>query len=386
MKNIRFLLLIAVVLLPSLALSQPLSLKERIKQRDFPSIFQAWTDSAGAYRTKEKALHDLYWHDPRAFELNWNNRYVGLADGFTAESIRLGKTFRDSLLQLNPQLVLLTEICYRDREPGYLPADSKWWMRDSKGAYVFGWEEGGFIRLELRDTSFQNNLAKKASEAIKTGVFDGIFLDWWNENEYLDERLLILKKIRQAIGPDALIIVNANELEIPNSAPYVNGLFMECWDSPDATVAKWEKYRTTLEWAEANLREPRVNCLETWWKNSRDDLNRMRATTTMSLTRSNGYSLFSDPNTLPTPDHLHDWYDFYNVNLGVPLSNGTKRTDNAYQRNFSNGSVLYNPIGNTEVTVEFAQPYKSTASGNVNTKFTVQAFDGDIFIKQPPNK
>jgi hypothetical protein len=46
--------------------------------------------------------------------------------------------------------------------------------------------------------------------------------------------------------------------------------------------------------AEGHLREPRVNCLETWYHKSRDDLNLMRATTTLALTRSEGYCLFSE--------------------------------------------------------------------------------------------
>jgi hypothetical protein len=36
----------------------------------------------------------------------------------------------------------------------------------------------------------------------------------------------------------------------------------------------------------------RINCLESWFHQSRDDLNLMRATTTLALTRSDGYALF----------------------------------------------------------------------------------------------
>jgi hypothetical protein len=37
-----------------------------------------------------------------------------------------------------------------------------------------------------------------------------------------------------------------------------------------------------------------------------------------ALVFSNGYALFSDPNSLPTPDHLHDWYPFWDKSLGKP--------------------------------------------------------------------
>ena len=75
-------------------------------------------------------------------------------------------------------------------------------------------------------------------------------LDWWNEDgatssigvddwsdtiltreTELKARLSILRKIREHVGDDFLILVNANMRQIPKSAPYVNGLFMECYKS-----------------------------------------------------------------------------------------------------------------------------------------------------------
>ena len=50
----------------------------------------------------------------------------------------------------------------------------------------------------------------------------------------------------------------------------------------------------------------------------------MRATTTLALTHGDGYCLFSDPNPLPTPDHMHNWYPFWNKSLGRPLRSGPR--------------------------------------------------------------
>ena len=54
----------------------------------------------------------------------------------------------------------------------------------------------------------------------------------------------------------------------------------------------------------------------------RDGGEHLRATTTLSLVRSDGYALFSDPNPLPTPDHLHDWYPFWDKSLGKTAGDG----------------------------------------------------------------
>jgi len=45
----------------------------------------------------------------------------------------------------------------------------------------------------------------------------------------------------------------------------------------------------------------------------------MRAVTTLTLTHGNGCCLFSDPNPLPTRDHLHNWHAFWNKSLGNRL-------------------------------------------------------------------
>lgn len=133
--------------------------------------------------------------------------------------------------------------------------------------------------------------------------------------------------------------------------------------------------------AERNLRKSRINCLETWYHTSRDDLPLMRAATTLSLTLSDGYCLFADPNPLPTPDHLHNWYPFWNHRLGKPVSSGVKRNDGSLVREFSGGTVVYNPMGNRPVTVSFPDVRTSAASGKRSRQHTVSGADGDFFMK-----
>ena len=88
----------------------------------------------------------------------------------------------------------------------------------------------------------QNLMVNQAVALYKSGLFDGIILDWWNEDyatssiavddwsetiltpeAELEARLAILRKIREQVGDDFLILVNANMRQIPKSAQYVNG-------------------------------------------------------------------------------------------------------------------------------------------------------------------
>lgn len=342
-------------------------------------MFQAWNPADNLPledRWTTVARHDLVFHAPDFFGLKWNRSPVGLANGFTPESVTAALALRKRLLAANPHLVLLAESRYWDAHRSYLPENSPWWKRDKNGKFEMGWEEGGYIKLDLANPEFQKQVAAQAQAAVRSGVFDGVMLDWWQDD---DNHLALIKQVREAIGPDALILANANDHPTPRTAPYVNGYFMECFRSK--TAEDWQRITETLLWAEGNLRTPRINCLETWYQTSRNDLNRMRATTALSLTASDGYCLFSDPNPLPTPDHLHNWYPFWNKSLGRPLARGTKQPDGTRRREFLKGTVVYNPPDNIEQTLTFPEERRSLATGKTARSHRIQPLEGDIFLR-----
>ncbi len=351
---------------------------QRVSERDFPSVFQAWNPAEPPEEeppVRTEARHDLLSHGADFFGLHWDAEHAGLATGFTEDSLRAGLERRAALLKLNPNMVLLCEIRYRDAHRSFLPADSGWWLRDEEGETVVGWEEGGYLLLDFNDPTYQEHVARRARAAVASGVFDGVLLDWWKED---DQRVSLVRKVREAIGDDGLILVNANDRKSPRSAPFINGHFMECYRS--AKPEDWARIEASLVWAESNLREPRINCLETWYAESRADLHLMRATTTLGLTRSDGYVLFADPNPLPTPDHLHDWYPFWDAELGRPLAPGEKRADGSVLRRFEKGYAVYNPPGGP-TTVAFESPHRRVSDGVVGRVHEVGAVDGDIFIE-----
>ena len=321
------------------------------------------------------AKHDLAFLHPSILGLVAEGKNEGLACAFTPASLAQAQARRASLLGRNPNLVLLAEVRHRDAPEGFLPEDSPYWKRDANGQLVLGWAEGGYRLLDVEQAEWQIQVANHAKALHVTGIFDGFMLDWWSDDE---AHVSLARRVREAIGPEALILVNSNDRVIPKTAPYVNGLFMECYRS--ATSEDWKRISETLRWAESHLREPRINCVETWFHQTRADYALMRAVTTLTLTQSDGYCLFSDPNNLPTPDHLHDWYPFWIRGLGRPTIPGFRRVDGAWERVFPGGTVVYNPSGNPDVTVRFEAPHRSRATGRSGNEHTVPSNDGDIFL------
>jgi len=355
---------------------------ERISGRDFPSVFQAWSPAdnlRGEDELVTAARHDLLWHGVEWYGLVWDKRPSGLAEAFEPASIEAGLARRKALLELNPNIILIAEIRYRDASRRFLPEGHEWWRRDSKGELVKGWSEGKFLQLDFDNPQFREHVAKRAKAAVESGVVDGVLLDWWSDD---DSHLELVKLVRQAVGDEHLILANANDRTTPRTAPYINGYFMECYRSK--TPADWQRIAATLAWAEKNLRSPRANCLETWYHNSRDDLDLMRATTTLSLTCSDGYCLFSDPNPLPTGDHRHNWYPFWDARLGKPASEGVTMPDGTMRREFEKGTVVYNPMGNGTVTITFDENRTSAATGESSKSHTLKSPDGDIYLKKYP--
>lgn len=205
--------------------------------------------------------------------------------------------------------------------------------------WYFTAPKGGYIKLDFANPEFQDHVAQQAKAAIATGAVDGIMLDWWEDD---GARLQLVQKIRRAIGENALILATANDRTTPQTAPYINGY---SWSVIAAKLPKISSVSAILCAGPKRICAPRINCVETWFHNSRQDLNLMRAVTTLSLTQSDGYTLFSDPNSLPTPDHLHDWYPFWNKGLGRATAKGARQKDGSWRREFEQGTVIYNPTG-----------------------------------------
>jgi hypothetical protein len=292
----------------------PKSAADRIGGRSFPSVFQAWNaaDNLKENRLTTMARHDLLFHAPDFFGLDWDAPSPGLATRFVPASVERAAKFRADLLGRNPNMILLAELRYFEAHKSYLPADHPWWKRKD-GKIVAGWEEGGYWKLDFANPEFQKHLAAQAAAVMRSGVVDGIMLDCWQDE---DDWVHLLTLLRQTVGDDALILINCNDRIAPRSAGLVNGIYLECYRTK--TADDWKRVEAALAFAEEHVRRPKLNCLETWFDRSREDAHLLRATTALSLVRSDGYVLFGDPNDLPSPDHAHDWHALWDEPLGGP--------------------------------------------------------------------
>jgi hypothetical protein len=432
---------------------------QEVGVRTYPSVFQAWNpveNLSGMTEVEALARHDLVFAGPWVLRLLWASTseqpWSGLSTNLVgvdatravpvANGLEQARRRRAELRKLNPNLKLLCELRYREgfyarptdkpdlRAQDAFPPDSPFWLRDKQGQLCPGWGEDAngdgtitrdevrFMLLDFRNPAFQALLAQKARAIQQTGLFDGIMLDWWNEDDattghwpdwkgtYLtrDEeraaRIAMLQAIRREVRDDFLILVNANSRTVPLSAPYVNGLFMECFKKKydqgytrDQIVAM-EK---TLSWAERTLRQPHINCLEGWRvvtayngdraqrvaERSREE-NRacMRLVTTLSLTHSDGYVLFGDDNAMPSPDHLHNWYDFWDADLGTPVgvAGAEGRVPGLFVREYTGGWAVCNRSGKAQA-VSVGVPTRAVSSGKVAPEHIVPDLDGEILLR-----
>jgi hypothetical protein len=363
----------------------PKSILQRIRDRSFPSTFMAWRTARNLSKGFgiDAARYDLAITNEWIFDLQWQSSYPGQGVSFVPYNLLRGRVIHASLLRNNPNMLVLAAVRFRDAPLWWLPEESPFWGRDSSGRHVLSgtWGENYYM-LQWHDASSRTRVAAQARACTESGIFDGVFLDGWDDGD--PDLVKMLEEVRNAIGTEKLILVNNNTSRTPNAAPYVNGLFMEAcfWSQqlqsavPPLTPTDWQTISDTLLWAEATLREPRVNALETWCVASPSELNRLRATTTLSLTHSDGYALFANNN------HEHNWDSFWDHReLGRPIDRMTTRSDAAIQREFDGGTVIYNPMGNGAVTVTFAEPRVSAAIGQTSLTFVLEPMDGDLYIK-----
>lgn len=383
----------------------------RIVDRNFPSIFAPWNfgadkqtnpgdPAARETRLTNIARHDLYWNEWSSLGLKagGDQPYVILSPQFTPESIQAALRMRAALLAMNPNLIILVNVHYFsvNGRGTWLPPGSPYFISGPKA------DEYNSRKLDFYHSEYQDLVAALCAALIKSGVFDGIMFDLWNsekgdQQQYAQAnaaRLQLIRKVRAAIGDKAIIIGNCtNGFPTPEVASYMNGMYMEGFGSnffPD-----WRTAAGNIHWAQSHFCQPVITALEGWYscgscqgdiagiQQGRADFARMRYVTALALVFSNGYTVFSDPNNLPTPDHLHDWYPFWSKSLGKalgPLAT-LDRPDlsGAYTRQFQKGEAVFNP-SKRAVVVTFPETRRSASTNATGTSFTVAAGDGDLFL------
>ena len=388
-------------------LSDP-PIRDRIKHRSLPSIIQAFRTGVGLSPLSPEdfiSLHDIYW-TANLFGLHFLQTRLGYTP---AGVIEAAIDSREEYLAKNPNMIFLVNIKINSASYSHFPEDWFGWVRDENGNPVRSdpdFEAENLIDMRLPEV--QDIIVQQAVSVSTCGLYDGIMFDWWppvpfvltsyhtdgsvRAREKVEENITlpIVQRIRRAVPDDFLIVCNRNREKLPLSAPYINGAFMETHprDREKAyTRADIIEIETNLIWLEQNLREPQINCLKghgipTEPPDSPANQQQMRLFTTMSLTLSDGYVVYSTGRWFS--DHI--WYPFWDADLGQPVGTKTQRyqedIEGLYIREFTNGWAVYNRSGKTQT---ITLPTSVTAVGNgdlrSSTTFLLPDLDGEIYLR-----
>jgi len=420
-----------------------LPVKDRVDERRYPSIYNTWHDISNRpswSRQERIAAHDLSFSGayPYGFGIDFHYTDQGVV---LRGPLDRARQRRDELLAMNPNLVFITSVAMRDSRVNKLyPQDFPHWVRDATGTPVEGWP--GTFLLDFTHPAVQDIIVSHARAISRCGVYDGLFLDWWQEHTTVLDgyrsnaaeqraRDVIIRRIREAVGEDFLILVNANRSKPHRAAPYINGLQMETVrDSAKGyTYQGLMRIESTMLWAKNTLREPQIVCLEGWsiatetpdptldyWAtrvvDTRPDtpINQrwMRLFTTLSLTHSDGYVrfyggyLYAAPNDrtyrygffdtdagqpIGEPQE-HYWFDFWDVDLGTPVGEIAERYRNhqgLFIREFTNGWAVYNRSGVPQA-IQLPEQAMGVESGLKNTLHILPDLDGEIYLKRTTDR
>ena len=217
----------------------------------------------------------------------------------------------------------------------------------------------------------------------------------------------ILNRVRARVRDDFLILANANRTKLTAYTEYINGTFMETtYDyATEYTHGGLAEIESTLLWSEENLREPRINCLEgegigSEAPDSPANKQRMRLFTTLTLTHSDGYVLYTngrtgypvldpfDPLYPREPGHIHFWYPFWEADLGQPVGTKAQRYKDIpglFIREFTNGWAVYNRSGAAQTITlpASATPVSNRGNNAASQTHLLPDLDGEIYLKGP---
>ena len=418
-----------------------LRIREKVQTRSLPSITAPWAEwfvnKHHLSYAEMTASHDMFWSPE--FGLRFQRTEAGvLLVGDWIEARRKQET----LLDLNPNIILLLQVNMRGTDPDspflkeLYSGDDVPWIRDASGETVLGTPAERYTDLLIDFTHpiAQDIIVAQAIAAAASGLWDGILFSDWNEKRVVlkgyrsyeaeqNARRSILQRIRDAVEDDFLIIVGGPD-RLSFGTPYINGIIMynDPQDFRNDQHTGLIELESNLRWAENNLREPRINYLQAKGIGrelplSPTNKQAMRCLTTLSLTHSDGFFLYTmgveweeqhphddffwnypykhtnwdywnqHTNSHDTFLHAHGgahyWYDFWDADLGQPIGKKGQLYQNRvglFIREFTNGWAVYNRSGKAQ-KIQLIESATGVASGIAGTSHTVPDLDGEIYLK-----
>ena len=399
-------------------------IRPRIENRTYPSIFQV--TCANIINRPE-----LSWVEQIAYDLfscgSFGAEFFQGPDGLV---LRLGEKSGEAegIRKRRPNILFLagTPIGFHGAGVDEFPEDSPYYLRDKSGNRIIDTRWGHVALLDFRHPDVQKRFIQQAREFSRCGIFDGIAIDKWASTghgdmpreEHVAAKDRMIQGIRDAVDDDFLILVTTGNdiITTRHHAEYINGFFMETTENYEGgyTHAGLAHIENTLSWAEENLREPQINCLagrgdQNQLLDSPRNLQWMRLWTTMSLTHSDGYVVFTmggGPGHPPHPfefwpghadmhaqgirhghQNTHYHYDFWDADLGRPVGGDETKAqlyenrEGLFIREFTNGWAVYNRSG-TAQEIELPQEVSGWSSGvKDKRRHTLADLDGEIYLK-----
>jgi len=182
-------------------------------------------------------------------------------------------------------------------------------------------------------------------------------------------RTAIAAKLREKLGNNAVILGNVGWDLNTVTTEYINGVFMELWKAPGQeryTAYEIAKMEDSLYFYDKYLQEPRIIAMAPWRvskkgnsslipRDAEENIRYAKLFAAMAMViPENGYILYSDNNwdELDGYDYGHQYYDFYNIDLGKATSKVIEVTKGVAYKKHQNGYIAFNRLG-YDVTVDF---------------------------------
>lgn len=261
------------------------------------------------------------------------------------------------------------------------------WMKNNEGnRCAYGWTPEGWTvdikkpeNIELM-TNFYANVLKYQP------WYDGLFFDSLEEksrcdtttdSQWVTQSTEFLKSMKDKLGKK-IILANSgfNYSESTPYLPYLNGYAMEAVLSG---AAGFDEALETVNLVMKKTLKPHYLIYTHYGKDAVTKKKLSSETLRLSLT----LSLLHDNTLLHYGKSFEEivkptWEDEFAAPLGKPLGAYYKK-DNAYFRDFANGTVVSSP--DAEVTVTFDTEMTDNTDGTTSNSFTVKKGDGRIFVK-----
>ena len=452
MKKAFSILLTCLLCLVFSVVAQTLSIQEKVEGRNFPSICSMVTINYNlplhVSANENTAYHDIMWAYLYALKFSRVDGRIQLVGNpeITAihdpggDPIKNSVREHEGIRSYNPNLVFMVPLPtravgtrsfhYRDLF-GEIP-----WLRDTAGNFISGKDQGPSNRIDFSHPHYIDMLVEMAVAVDNHEFYDGVIFDSFGLGanilphltlaEEEGVRIEILRRIREAVSDNFLILASGYDSNAKILAPYINGIYMESYRAKDYDykLQGLKKIEQSLFWAENSLQAPLINCLEAEGiaqESPKSPRNQqwMRLFTTLSLTHSDGYVVYtmgvqSEPHQHdaefqhPHPhvnhltdtnfghgndplgvnhghSHHHYWYDFYDAELGRPMGEKAQLYENQeglFIREFTNGWAVYNRSGKGQI-IKLPAKSSGVESGITAIEHTIPDLDGEIFLKAP---